>query len=242
MANTSQNPKEKKSQSIKIDYYSKNKKAEKVLACIPFESALSRCRTISGRNKKFNALSNQDQHKEIAYEAIKLYLYDIYMPTGGTYWSDNIKWSVKEKVDNETDSKKLQAGVLSVVKMRNERDIGRCEVCARGGLALSEILIGNNVSAAHVFSDALDYVADGRGHNSVISMDTLSHAESAFEWGSGCDTMYKEFEDDAIRFVMIMCNIIVNGRFDEHETVNHALNWGVIAALNEQEYIWLPHY
>lgn len=174
-------------------------------ANIKYKSVLADFKNIEERNYAFNNLDPQSQRLEIAWDALQLVLSGTIEGAIGDYWSSDLRKVVRRC---ET-SKELQNALIS--KLPN------CEVCARGGIMLSTIRLGNEIEPDqdHI-SAGTDRIVKG------FSFEDMSLMEQAYE---GWNHTYRDESPYPSRtteqLANILCNVLVNGNFDINDTTNY---------------------
>lgn len=165
-------------------------------ANIKYKSVLQDIKNIEERNEAFHALDNQGKRLEIAWDMLQLVLNETISSSYGTYWSADL-------LDNTSKiktSKELQKFLLKTNKIKN------CTVCARGGIMLSTIRLGNKISRSD------DFLYNGSSHNiQGFTMKKMKEMEYEYE-ENGYNHPYCYNTDR--KLANICCNILVNGNFN----------------------------
>lgn len=170
---------------------------------IVFKSLLDKIKGIEKRNKYFDYLSAEGKRLEIAWDCLKLIQAKQVKAIGVCvgYWDSTL---FDETIDK--DSKKLQR-ILCNIKS--------CKVCARGGVMLSQIRLGNHISGNDEYRDM------GNDKNlSGFSMDNMEEMESEYEHGYYSHP-YKPGSTE--KLMNIMCNILVNGNFNKNDKTDYLI-------------------
>lgn len=194
---------------------------------IKYKSVLSRIKNIEKRNIAFDALSDEDKRKEVAWDALQLILNDNIKGSLITdkfrYWSSNLT-----DIDG-VDSKDFQ---LKLVKKLPER----CNVCARGAVMLSCIRLGNSIDAGSYSRtnglDSMDKsIAKGFSTESLLLMERVyenspigDYEHLPYVKGSDltCNSI-KVREQRTKLLANILCNVIVNGYFNIDDCGNYLI-------------------
>lgn len=166
---------------------------------IPYKSVLQHITNIEKRNKAFHSLSNRIKRKEIAYDALSLVLNKTVSGADGCYWDGYLTMTLA----NIEDPKLFQKKVLNPPI---------CQVCARGGLMLSQIRLGNNISHKPENYTIRD-IASGSGGVKIEGFNDRSFEkiENEYEF-SYYGHPYNV--GTTFKLINILCNIIVNENFD----------------------------
>lgn len=165
---------------------------------LKFKSKLQPIKDIEERNKAFDALSDEDKRKEIAWDCLQLILDNTVEGSYNEYWSSNIRNIF------ENDSKKFQKRLLKVEE---------CKVCARGGLMLSQIRLGNSITSKEPYKE------DGRqGILKGFNMGSFQNAEMEYEHSA---FKHPYIGTSTYKLANIMCNIIINGDFNTKDKTNY---------------------
>ncbi len=159
---------------------------------IDYKSKLVRFTNIDNRNKAFNLLSKEDQRREIAWDCLGLILKKKIKAAKGKYWSNNLS----QKVDKCKNPPQLQAMVLNVPK---------CEVCARGGMMLSQIRLSNTLSP-----HGSEIYKGNKSNIKGFSFKVFEDMEREYEYSY----YYHPYGSRTTqKLANICCNIIKNGNF-----------------------------
>ena len=169
---------------------------------IPFKSRLQCIVDIQERNNIFDSLSDEDKRKEIAYDLLYLILSGIVSGSCRKYWSDNLI---------SIESSNLQIPFTT--------NLPRCEVCARGGMMLAQIRLGN-----HINSEGDCRYDGGIDNLKGFSMESFIDMESEYEYDSYC-TPYKH--NTTRKLANITCNVIHNGDFNTDDKTDYLTKWDI---------------
>lgn len=179
---------------------------------IPFQSKIQPIKNIAERNLAFQQLSDDEKRREIAYDLLVLVLMNDVRPAWSAYWEGYFLSTAREC----NTAKELQDHLnkLGVNRGVNKYE---CIVCARGGMMLSQIRLGNRVSPTHseLTSGSKDIV-DG------FSMESFCNMETIYEGYASADTDEHPFSMNThARLVNICLNVIVNGDFHIEDHTNY---------------------
>lgn len=185
---------------------------------VKYKSKLSSLTSIDKRNALFDSLSDEDKRKEIAWDGLQLLINET---VRGSISADNFRyWSNNLECTFASDSKDFQ------LKLNNLNNLTTsCHVCARGAIMLSSIRLGNSISPDN------PHKSRGIGYNneslakgfSVISLLTM---EEVYENDSRDYNHYPysydtEKDTKTKRLINMLCNVIVNGDFDEEDLTDY---------------------
>lgn len=171
---------------------------------ITFKSLLQSIKNIQKRNEYFDYLSDEGKRLEIAWDMLRL-LMNSKLKANGVgkyYWNEYLL--TKTRI---LDSKGLQ-------KYLNE-NIPECTVCARGGLMISQIRLGNSIRGSDSNRDNGDPLnLKGFAFNDFIQI------ENEYE-----HSMYQHPYDKGTteKLMNICCNILVNGNFDKNDKTDYLI-------------------
>lgn len=176
---------------------------------IPFESKLN-IKDVNKRNKAFAILNDEEKRREIAYELLNLIVVEKKVEASNSrFWGDSL-----ENINNfAKTSKELQNGFLA---------LPYCEVCAKGGMMLAQIRLGNDVkpvkgiSAGYYFEDFAAYQGFSRPNWDALEDE---YERSLFYLPYGSNTEEK--------LVNICCNIIFNGNFSTRDNNDYLKLWEI---------------
>jgi hypothetical protein len=182
---------------------------------IPYKSKLSGIRSLTERNKKFHKLSPRSQRQEIALDALKLLKAKKIKAAGkqnflglkeSWYWSTNMMLLREESKTPEELQKKLCNLPTG------------CSVCARGGMMLSQIRLGNKVKP-------IEGIDSGRyGRIKAFKLSDFREMEDLYEHGS----YSSEFKNNSKKMLAnIFCNVISNGNFIRKDNTNYLKQWRI---------------
>jgi hypothetical protein len=168
-----------------------------------YKSKLQSIKNLEERNAAFEALSDEDKRKEIAWDCFQLTLSGK-VSAGWGYWSDNLI---------EITAKTPKSFQNKLVKKLPE-----CEVCARGGMMLSQIRLGNTLSC-----DSRD---SEQGNIEILqgfSMNSFEIMEGVYE-GYTCITMGRvyPYQIHTTELLQNIClNVIHNGDFNINDATDY---------------------
>jgi hypothetical protein len=172
---------------------------KKIIPQIKFKSLLDGL-TIEQKNEKFFELSAEGKRLEIAWDVLKLVTSGVMKASDGFYW------------DNETEDKYKYNDLSSKELCEGLNKIKTCTVCARGGLMISRIRLGNKYKSTEIESNGINYKS--RELYSLIdgfSESDLYVIERAYEYNKFNHPYMNNTEE---KLANIMCNILVNGKFN----------------------------
>ncbi len=164
-----------------------------------YKSQITHIQDIEARNKAFNALSKQDKRKEIALDCFMLVSKGIVKPSNGCYWS------------GELDS--IQTKNAKTFQLELVNNLPQCEVCARGGMMLSQIRLGNSISSknkSRYFGD--EKILKGFSYVSFRAMEK-EYEESEYSHPYGYNTREK--------LQNICLNVLHNGDFNTDDKTDY---------------------
>jgi hypothetical protein len=171
---------------------------------ITYKSVLQKIKNIEERNKAFDELSDEGKRLEIAWDALKLLKTDIITPSIGYYWG----YKLEDIAEKSKDSKAFQKELNDVSSYK------KCSVCARGAVMLSLIRLGNKVIPSY-------YAGYGTESNvRGFYMASMEMMEEEYE-----NSLYEHpYENNTKEKLMnILCNVLVNGDFNEKDTTNYLI-------------------
>lgn len=191
---------------------------------LPFKSKLDPFRTITERNKVFHTLNAAEQRQEIAYDLLTLILLGHVTSGQWTYWEGN--YLDERSYCNTAEDLHVY---FNQIELRN----AKCEVCARGGMMLSQIRLGNTLT--------VDTCGIGNGDAKTIVGFTYQEyhdMESLYEGytqrntfnGTEYNTWIADHpysERTTERLANICLNVIVNGVFDEEDFTDYVTQYNV---------------
>ncbi len=170
-------------------------------ANIVFKSLIQDIKDIEKRNKVFNSLSAEGKRLEIAWDCLQLLLKEKVVGYTGGYWSNEIF----NATENCKNSKEFQKTLV--------KNLPNCEVCARGGMMLSQIRLGNKVSP----NDNSCY--HGNYHNiRGFNMKVFEQMENEYE---RCSYEHPYKWNTTEKLANICCNILVNGNFNVKDKTDY---------------------
>lgn len=173
---------------------------------IDYVSVLDDIQDIDERNKAFKKLTKEGKRLEIAWDTLKLVMEEKIKPSNGYYWSDKLFRLANRSVDSQDFHKRLN----------QDSKIKGCSVCARGGIMLSQIRLGNTVSP--------DSWAMDRGESSILdgfSIHSMRRMENEYEM-----SQYKHPYSPRTKekLMNILCNVLVNGDFKSSDKTNYLID------------------
>lgn len=181
---------------------------------IPFKSKLYRYKNIENKNKAFEALSNEDKRKEIAFDGLMLVLNKLIKPANGEYWDINLRLLI----DISKNSKELQE------KLLKNSNIEDCRVCQRGLMMVSQIRLANSINPN---SDNIT-CGDSRiieGFSLIDFKNMESLYEGLYESLHWKSSIFCKLTTCAL--ANICCNVIHNGNFDKDDETNYLKLWNI---------------
>jgi hypothetical protein len=138
---------------------------------IPFQSKLQPIFNIAERNIAFQQLTDEEKRREISYDLLILLLHNDIQPSWGAYWDGYFA----DAASNTKTPEELQNHLLRLGKNRGV-DLFECKVCARGGMMLSQIRLGNHVDPeADKLDSGSEDILDG------FTVDEFLDMEHVFE-------------------------------------------------------------
>ena len=165
-----------------------------------YKSQLTHITDIEARNKAFNALSKSDKRKEIALDCLNLTLSGKIKAAIGEYWSHELECI------NPKNAKLFQFELVN--------NLPECQVCARGGMMLSQIRLGNSISPKN--EDRMD------GENQKLlkgfTYESFEKMESEYEWSHYKHPYYHRTTQ---KLQNICLNVIYNGDFKPEDKTDY---------------------
>lgn len=188
----------------------------KIIPNIKYKSVLQGIKNIKERNKAFDALDEQSQRMEIAWDTLQLITSNKVEGSIGSYWDRgllNLQGDIRDEVDDgiiseEKGSKEFQE---TLIKKLPES----CKVCARGGVMLSLIRLGNKISPIEFHAPKGD-----RDIIRAFDMDSMYAMESEYE-RSNYNHPY--LHNSTEKLANIYCNVLVNGFFNTKDKSNYLI-------------------
>lgn len=163
---------------------------------IDFVSVLDDIKDIDERNKAFDKLSKEGKRLEIAWDMLKLVMSRTLKPSDGHYWD----FRLMSVADDCLNSKELQK------EFNDKKNIKGCSVCARGGLMLSQIRLGNSVNPYDTW-----YRDKGNSDNlKGFTWNSMRKMEDEYEH---CQYGHPYQGNTTYKLMNILCNVLVNGDF-----------------------------
>lgn len=167
------------------------------------KSVLQNIKDIEERNKVFHSLSDEDKRKEIAYDLYLLVKNEKVDGSEGMYWSNDLL-NIKAKNKEE-------------FQLKLNDSLPECSVCARGGMMLSRIRLGNTFSC----NDPGRSGGNSTFHDAnLVSFSLYSFRKMELEYE--CSEFSHPYEENSREKLMNIClNVINNGDFNELDTTNY---------------------
>lgn len=182
---------------------------------IPFESKLN-IKNVNKRNKAFAILNDEEKRREIAYELLNLIVVEKKVEASNSrFWGDSL-----ENINKfAKTSKELQNGFLA---------LPYCEVCAKGGMMLAQIRLGNNVKPVKGISAGY-YSEESRMNGSFAAYQGFSRPNwDALEDKYEMSLFYLPYGSNTDeKLVNICCNIIFNGNFSTRDKNDYLKLWEI---------------
>lgn len=171
----------------------------KIIPNITFKSVLQPIKNIKKRNAYFDWLNDESKRLEIAWDCLQLVL------SGKIVADDDRNFWSRSLIRIKTQSSKEFQRILN-------EELPECTVCARGGLMLSQIRLGNNILTNDDYRDC------GKENIKGFTYNDFKAIESEFEYST-----YKHpYEDNTDqKLANIMCNILVNGNFNIEDRTDY---------------------
>ncbi len=164
-----------------------------------FKSELQHIKDIEERNVQFKALNKKQKCKEIAYDCLLLTLGGKVCGSYQAYWSDNLE--AIEKPDAKAFQEKLV------------NKLPKCSVCARGGMMLSQIRLGNSIHSNEYYRC--------KGDVQIIQGFTMSNfleMEDEYER----NTYKHPYKHNTTKKLQNIClNVIHNGKFNTDDPTDY---------------------
>lgn len=177
---------------------------KKIIPNITFESVLAKIPNIEERNQVFNKMNMQSKRLEIAWDCLQLIISGKIVGSLGWYWDDDL-FNIRRSC---TNAKQFQHRLLNI----NEP---KCEVCARGGMMLSQIRLGN------LLHPNTKYIP--QGDEAIIKGFTIQdfrNMEGEYERNK----YNHPYENNTTeKLANICCNILVNGNFRARDKTNYLI-------------------
>jgi len=183
---------------------------------VPYKSVLSRYTNIKNRNKAFHKLDDETMRKEIAYDALILTLRGEISASQGYYWGTKLSAIIRD--NRQKDAEEFQKCLLNLPQ--------DCEVCARGAMMVSQIRLGNQLTADENYID--------KGNDDIVKGFTMTNfydMENCYELDKssvflGVLSESTQWLDSRqrkrlYRLVNICLNVLTNGNFDEDSAIDY---------------------
>lgn len=173
---------------------------------ITFKSLLQPIKNIEERNAYFDYLSNEGKRLEIAWDMLQLLVQEKLTAIGVnvTFWGNTLI-----NLTYEVNAKEVQR-ILCTTKL------SRCTVCARGGLMVSQLRLGNSFTYHEI--------NHGAGTSSTIkgfTYDDYLRIEKEYE-----HSIYNHpyTAGTTEKLMNICCNILVNGNFNTNDRTDYLID------------------
>lgn len=179
---------------------------------IPFKSKLKSFTDIQKRNKAFDALSDEEKRKEIAFDALFLLIKTnkVSASSWHGYWSSPI----------HRLSRKFKTAVTFQRAITNLEILPKCNVCARGLMMLCQIRLGNTINP---YND--ESAEDGSSKNlKGFTFDEMTNMEREYEENE-YQLPYSRRSKE--KLANIACNVIDNGTFDPQDYTDYLNKWKI---------------
>lgn len=180
---------------------------------VTYKSVLTKYRNIKKRNEVFNNLDNETKRREIAFDALKLLLAETIVPAGGIVNGERLLRSYMDitlcnMIDYSSTSSELQE------KFTTLKPKQQCVVCARGGLMLSQIRLGNSLCISEKI-DKDDIIMGEIWTIKGFTKSTFQLIEDVYEYSN------IPYHARTVESLMnIFCNIIINGDYIYVNTID----------------------
>ena len=172
-----------------------------------FRSQLESIKDLEQRNKVFDVLSDEKKRREIAFDCLQLTL--ALKVTGSDYRNSAPYWGNELNSINTKTPREFQEILVN--------ELPECEVCVRGGLMLSQIRLGNNISTDD------DFRNDGNERNiRGFSLEKFITMEEEYEqevYGHP----YKMKTTEKLQNICL--NVIANGDFDQEDKTDYLVEY-----------------
>lgn len=179
----------------------------KITPQIEFKSYLQGIKDIEKRNKAFKKLTDEEKRLEIAWDLLCLIKKEVIKPSS---WLDYDRyWDSKLLNESQNlSSKDLQSFLCDI-----DKEDSTCIVCQRGGMMLSQIRLGNQISGS-TYGKAW-------GESNIIKgfkLDDFRNMENEYERSLFC----LPYEDNTLeKMANICCNVLVNGNFNTKDKTDY---------------------
>jgi len=172
---------------------------------ITFKSLLQPIKDIQKRNKYFDYLDDEGKRLEIAWDMLQLLVNEKLEAIGVAvaYWSSWFKTGIEEL----SDSKSIQKYLCE--------ELPTCRVCARGGLMISQLRLGNSINYNyHIDSGRPEFIKG-------FIIEDFVHMENEYERGKYEHPYYNGSTE---KLMNICCNILVNGNFNIDDKTDYLID------------------
>lgn len=171
---------------------------------VPFKSKLAHIAETKKRNKAFEALTDEEKRKEIAFDALNLVLIGLMKAANGYYWGNELQ-DVK---DGSESSKDLQKRLLQPPI---------CKVCQRGLMMVSQVRLSNSI-------DPMETDLDCGSSNLLKGFNLEQFQKMEREYESSYYNLPHSRRTEE-KLANICCNVIVNGDFYTGDTTDYLEKW-----------------
>lgn len=179
-----------------------------IIPQITYISVLTPIKSIKKRNAAFHQLDDQFKRLEIAWDALQLIVNGYISRHSYSYW-DNKLFSLE---DASSSAELFQKNLL------NDDKIMGCKVCQRGLLMLSTIRMGNRIKPGTNETSCGSYKnIQGFSMTSMEKQENYYEGFSSAEYKNQHPYRYGTLEMKA----NILCNILVNGDFNEKDFTDY---------------------
>jgi hypothetical protein len=177
-----------------------------------FRSQLESIKNLEERNLAFDELSDEEKRREIAYDCLQLTLEGKVKGRDGCYTNHTLNgyWNDELMRIRTNTPKEFQEILVN--------KLPECTVCARGGLMLSQIRLGNNISSDTIsrYDGYFEDILKG------FSMKSFRAMEEEYE-----DSDHKHpYEAKTTKKLQNIClNVIANGDFDIDDKTKYLVDY-----------------
>jgi len=174
---------------------------------ITFKSLLQPIKDIKKRNEYFEYLSKEGKLLEIVWEALQMIVQETIRAYGPYNSRHYINTNVLNMMRKSESADKLQKNLL---------ELDNCTVCARGGIMIARIRVGNKLEPNN------SCIEDGSKNNTsdFIEYYNLEEIEQEFEF-STYEHPYEPRTNE--KLMNIYCNILVNGYFNTDDKTDYLI-------------------
>lgn len=172
-----------------------------------FISTLQPINDLAERNKAFKALSAEQKRREIAFDCLNLTLAGKVRSAKGIYWGGGLDIIISQSIKN---AKEFQEKLVNDLP-------DDCEVCARGGLMLAQIRLGNSISPK------VEELTCGRtGIIRGFNIDSFICMEDEYEY-SWYNQPYVTKSTEKLQNICL--NVIANGNFNTNDKTDYLVDY-----------------